>query len=372
MSDKKYLVGFWVLALSAAFLASEAAAMPTDFSKMYVFGDSLSDTGNDILLSNGNVPPPTRYSAGRFSNGQIWIDALAVALNIDPAKLVPSLSPDANVTNFQANYSINYAYGGAGTGNFNSTPGGQYQVTGLLGQVAQFSAFVASAGGTTDPAHSLYTVWSGANDYLLAGVVPEIPNPPSPAGTVANIQTAIQDLYDLGARNFLVPTLPDLGNTPLANFFGPGTQAYFTAMSVGHNALLLEALYGLRNVNPGITFYSPDIFSLYQEILDNPLAFGFTQPLTALGPATGCLILSNDCSALPTLLSSGGYPTWDEEHPTDAMHTLIAQRALGTNALIPEPATWTLFFVGFISLVLGRRGGISSLSRLGTTARWKI
>jgi outer membrane lipase/esterase len=78
------------------------SATPQPYSRIFVFGDSLSDTGNLHRLSGGAIPPAT-YPAGRFSNGPLWIEYLAEHLEV-------SLLPGDN-----------RAVGGATTGfcNFN-------------------------------------------------------------------------------------------------------------------------------------------------------------------------------------------------------------------------------------------------------------
>ncbi len=68
----KRLIGW----LAAIFLAMPGAAMAS-FSNMYVFGDSLSDSGNlyawtdsDNPVTRGTpIPVVPFYSAGRFQNG---------------------------------------------------------------------------------------------------------------------------------------------------------------------------------------------------------------------------------------------------------------------------------------------------------------
>src|SRR5439155_21476778 len=50
------------------------------FTKLVVFGDSLSDTGNVYAVTAGAVPPSPPYYAGRFSNGPVWAEYLAAAL----------------------------------------------------------------------------------------------------------------------------------------------------------------------------------------------------------------------------------------------------------------------------------------------------
>jgi phospholipase/lecithinase/hemolysin len=288
-----------IFAFAAIFFAPLASAMPNDFTRMYVFGDSLSDIGNLNYINGGSAWISGRYDNGRFTNGPAWVDALAAAFGINSNQFVPSLSPQASKENFAANYSIDFAYGGAATGLNNTTPIGDLHVRGLQGQVADFSALAASAGGVTDAQHSLYTIWAGANDYLLGGnPATGIPAPDSNA-IVGNVTGAIQALYNEGARNFLVPTMVDFGSLPIVASLGTAAQAQFSALAQEYNALLLSALQSLRLIDPGITFYTPDIFGLYRDILADPGMFGFAHGLTEFGPATGCLILPPPCLHAP-------------------------------------------------------------------------
>ena len=360
---KKLWALAWVAALLAVLFSASAIALPTDFSKLYVFGDSLSDTGNDLLLSGGNIPPTTRYDNGRFSNGTVWIETVADAFGINPSHFVPSLSPNATPANFLAGYSLNYAYGGSATGIENKVPGDALSVRGLLGQVADFTTLVAAAGGTSDPAHSLYTLWSGGNDYLLAGVATGVPAPADPVAIVGNVRSSIQQLYDLGARNFLVPMLPDLGGIPIVALGGDSARASASFISLTHNNLLKATLHDLLAVDPGIRIYAPDIFSLFDAVLADPATFGFTHATTELGPATGCLILPPlVCTALPTGFDGLGYAIWDEEHPTQKMHALIAQAALAAEA-IPEPSSLVLVLVGGLPLAARGRALVKRIGR---------
>ncbi|MFM7750944.1 MAG: hypothetical protein ACKPB0_11095, partial [Opitutaceae bacterium] len=60
------------LALALA-LGSIAAAQNRTFTNVYVFGDSLSDTGNLFAATSalGAANPPAPYFQGRFSNGPV-------------------------------------------------------------------------------------------------------------------------------------------------------------------------------------------------------------------------------------------------------------------------------------------------------------
>ena len=91
----------WALALALALsLTTPASAGP--ITGIVVFGDSLSDAGN-VYAATGNKFPPAPYSAGRFSNGPVWVQQLGSKLGVPVP--TPSMSGGSD-----------YAFGGAATG----------------------------------------------------------------------------------------------------------------------------------------------------------------------------------------------------------------------------------------------------------------
>ncbi len=60
------------LVFAAGLLASSAASA---YSDIFVFGDSLSDSGN-VFAATGGFPPAPYYD-GRFSNGPTYAEDLA-------------------------------------------------------------------------------------------------------------------------------------------------------------------------------------------------------------------------------------------------------------------------------------------------------
>src|ERR1041384_6306889 len=95
------IAGLAALTLMTGVVAAHADQTP--FSRIFVFGDSLSDTGNFYALSGGFPPAP--YAGGRFSNGKLWVEYAAEALHMQ------ILSGD------------NYAVAGATTGRDNGNDG---------------------------------------------------------------------------------------------------------------------------------------------------------------------------------------------------------------------------------------------------------
>ncbi|HEV2682566.1 MAG TPA: autotransporter outer membrane beta-barrel domain-containing protein, partial [Rhodanobacter sp.] len=103
-------------AIAATLLFSSAAAA-TDFSKVIVFGDSLSDNGNlSQVLPGPSIQPPLRFTT---NPGHVAIENVANALG---STLSPSL-----------NGGTDYAWGGAGVNN--NSPGTPGSVPTLTAQV---------------------------------------------------------------------------------------------------------------------------------------------------------------------------------------------------------------------------------------------
>ena len=100
-------------------------------------------------------------------------------------------------------------------GYLNEMPGGLY-VPGVLGQIELYRKALK---GKSPKARALYVIWTGANDYLMSITDPNASRA-EPREVVTNITKAIQALYSLGARNFLIPNLPDLGLTPMVQMKG--------------------------------------------------------------------------------------------------------------------------------------------------------
>src|SRR5215469_7557835 len=181
---------------SANPVSSVTAAAGAPYSAMYVFGDSLSDTGNVSLATAGIVPVSPPYADRSFSNGPVWAQDVAQSIGL-PA-LAPSLAGGTD-----------FAYGGAETG---QTQVHTLNPTDLPSQYGQFLAQVAAP----QPG-ALYAVWIGSNDVLdIANDTSLTPDQQQAnvAAAVNNEVSVIDGLVAHGAQNLLVLNVPDLGNTP--------------------------------------------------------------------------------------------------------------------------------------------------------------
>lgn len=292
-------------------------AMAATFSQLYVFGDSLSDTGNVFKATRGLIPPAQLgYFEGRFSNGLIWVDYLAQDLGLNP-------SPNTN-----------YAFGGATTGNNNTTlprlPGLQQEINGFT-----------QANPTADP-NGLYIVWAGANDYLGGGVT-------DPTGPLTNLSNAVTTLAGVGARNIVVANLPNLGLIPSA-LGDSQTSTNLSLLSAAHNSGLAQTLNALeQQLGPNVNLTELDFNSLFNQVIANPAEYNFTNVTTAC--------LSDPSCALGDQNEQSQYLSWDGLHPTTAAQKIIGDFAFSTlNSApptgVPEP-TSTLGVVAFGVLGVG-------------------
>ena len=81
----------------------------------------------------------------------------------------------------------------------------------------------------------------------------------------------------MGARDFLVFNLPDLGAIPAAdNSELLVSQSELTQLSDTHNSLLDSTVEGLEDSLAGADITVVDVNSLFDDVLANPKEYGFT------------------------------------------------------------------------------------------------
>jgi len=260
------------------------------YSSVLSFGDSLSDNGYYQGYPGGtagNTNPADIYGFRRYSNGPVWVEYLAGPTLFN----VPLLD---------------LAYGGATTNidnpaAFSATGNPIYNTTtGLQWQVATYAAL-----HTISPT-TLVTLWAGGNDMFQGR---------SAVTAATNIGLAIQNLINIGGREFVVPNLSYTDTDPYKSW----KQPFDNSLS-----LVLAALIA---ANPGVDIYGLDMNDFVPTGID---FFTGTWLAQTYGPGT--------------------YAWWDQVgvHPTTEIHTQIADYAAGT--VTPEPSTMLLFGSGLIAL----------------------
>jgi len=290
-------------------LSTSGSAFAASFDSLISFGDSLSDTGS-------GPPTPPSYG-GRFSNGPVWEEYLAGSLGLAAAQ------------------THDYAIGGATSG-LNGLDG---SATGLLTQTNGFVAAPISLGSTT-----LYTVWAGGNDAINAALTGGDPIAAASQAAV-NIANAVIQLAGTGAQYFLVPNLPNGGLFPITAQLGADPAAA-NLLTNFFNGQLDAALAPLAS-SLGITIYRLDAYAVFQAIVANPAAYGFTD-VTAPCKVAGVVCANPDQRLF-----------WDNVHPTTRAHGFIAASGL---AAVPEPEVAALAAAALFALVLTARARRAQLS----------
>jgi phospholipase/lecithinase/hemolysin len=198
---------------------------------------------------------------------------------------------------------------------------------------------------------ALYVVWAGANDFEYLGATAAVAQQ-----TVVNLVSSVYQLYGAGARNFLLPNLPDLGITPLAlgiDLVMPGYSATASGLSSVFNGQLAQAYGDTQGVLADASLMTFDVMARQRAVALNPAAFGFSNV------STPCYAGEPDGPVLSVCADATGYFYWDRLHPTAAAHALLGSQML---AAVPEPSSMLLMAVGTLGLL-----GLSARRRQGTS-----
>src|SRR5687768_6661622 len=281
------------------------------YSSVYVFGDSLVDAGNALGLAEwyGGLPltdlpegAPTDelgYFKGRFSDGYTFADLIAnkaigtvtkpifpydyedpwLGIPIDPFES----DPDGN--------NLNFAYGGS------HIRQGDEVVPDLDGQT---DAFRDAVDGDA-PSDGLYLITTGGND--VRDLAPTGSNPVSEAEAQLELQRCadkmlheLAQLFDDGARNFVITGIPDVGLIPHYDRDGDG---------------VLNATEQLRS--DAATAYSIYLDTLIRtEVAPALRALGATVtyvPIMDYVDASGTLVQGALSANLPTIAALHGLTT---------------------------------------------------------------
>lgn len=289
------------VAAGLALIAGSASAQ--SYSKIVIFGDSLSDNGNLGV----NAPPPPYYM-GHFSNGPVFVEQLGFG----------TINHFGNVSG-----STDFAFGGARTDTHLNPVNPAATTPGIPIQV---NAYLAGFGGSLN-ASTLVTLWGGANDIFQETQYLALNPPPSAVVALAdeqatglaaaqNIGTQAAILAANGAGTILVPNLPSLSATPAFNTNAvAGTLV--DAATNEFNGALLPTLKAVAAANPHTNIILMDVNAASALFRSNPAAFGFTN-------------VTQSCfnAAVPSICATpASYLYWDGVHPTTAGHHAIAELA---------------------------------------------
>ncbi|MEB3168946.1 MAG: SGNH/GDSL hydrolase family protein [Synechococcaceae cyanobacterium] len=317
-------------ALVSALLPSAALAGVTSLSHLFVFGDSLSDSGNAGVISGGTFTPAP-YAGNRATNGPVAVEQLWQQFNPGDTSFKPSLLGGSN-----------FAILGATSGKENNLetssnlPPILQAAYANKGNAWQLQNFI-SANPSFEAQTSLFVVWLFPNDVFYfrgTGYGNSAGTYDGSDGTatsfnaiddlaVSNVLGTINTLASRGARHFLVVNSPDLGLTPA--FRGTAAAADMTAISSDFNSKLETDLSTFTSANPLLDIELFQLDDVLNQLISSPTTYGLTNVTDP------CLTSISVCS------NPSQYLFWDTLHPTTAGHALIAQRLYSTVVETPSP-----------------------------------
>jgi len=217
------------------------------------------------------------------------------------------------------------------------------QNTGINNQIALFQSRLTNGSiPSFDPARTLFSVWGGPNDVFLALALANnaalgLSSQQQLAvlqgytmNAAMNIGLDIHALALLGGKNFLVPNMPDLGETPFGLSQDIGAQTLLTQLSQLFNGVLDGTLAQLRQ-DPTVDIIEFDTFKALDDLIDSdpPIFLNTTQP---------CFDATSDQTialSIPRIV--GGCQNdlfFDSVHPTFATASILAEEM---RAAVPEP-----------------------------------
>ncbi|XP_043691995.1 GDSL esterase/lipase At5g14450-like isoform X2 [Telopea speciosissima] len=333
-----------------------------EFPAIYNFGDSNSDTGARSAAFDA-IPPPNGETffgkpSGRSCDGRLIIDFIAEELGL------PYLSAylDSIGTSFRKG--ANFAAGGA------SIRQGGYSPFHLDIQISQFQQFKARSlqqlaaacknnlPRPEDFSKALYTFDIGQNDLSygfqhtsedqVRASVPDI---------LDQFSSAIQRLYEEGARTFWVHNTGPVGCLPYAVIYYPnkdgshldqnGCVRTQNEVAQDFNRQLLDRITLLRTQFPLAVFTYVDVYYAKYDLITNAMNQGFVDPLkfccgSYYGYHVDCgkkavingTVYGNACE------NPSSYVSWDGIHYSQEANRRVAIRIFnGSLSHPPIPIT---------------------------------
>jgi len=295
MKQIKYILLLLVFYLPTALQAGQ------QFERIYVFGDSLSDTGN-LASVVGDFPQPPYYE-NRVTNGLVAVEIMAGRLGLPLQASLHLIGPASGT---------NYAVVAAKATRNDS-----------IDLNTQVALFLANHGGVA-PANALYVMFIGGNDIRQARDTADWTAAAQLLEEASStIATQIQVLADSGAKHWLVVNAPDIGRIPETRLIAEATgqaglPARATALSVLFNDSLKRRVKLVKE-EADIELERFDLYKLFGRIIDKGDKLGFTNTTDAcfsseLGQ------FNPDCNFG---YNFGQYIYFDEIHPTARVHAMV-------------------------------------------------
>ncbi|KAL2855952.1 hypothetical protein BJY01DRAFT_231388 [Aspergillus pseudoustus] len=221
---------------------------------MFVFGDSWSRTGFDTSSTQpsasnplGNPDYPGRTSA----NGPNWVTYLT--------------------TTYNESLLLTYNFGTSGATLDSDLVTSNFDVLDELNELF-IPYYATTADGPWTSASTLFAVWIGVNDinrsYMSDYVALN-------AQIFAQYRAVLDNLYELGARNFLLLNAPPLERSPSVTGFETAPVRIPRCLNdtIDWNTRLESLQSDIEGAYQDATVFYLDINTLFNQVIDDPTQF---------------------------------------------------------------------------------------------------
>nr|DAD28790.1 TPA_asm: hypothetical protein HUJ06_030258 [Nelumbo nucifera] len=290
-------------------------------SKLFVFGDSYVDTGNNPVSESRSWHKPYGLTfpgkpAGRWSDGRVFTDYFASVIGIKspiPYKWI-KVKPEL------IKYGINFAYGGTGVFDTLSTdPNMTIQINFLQNFIQEgvysnldlnSSIALVSAAGND---YSAYLSRNGTLEGLPALII----------SVVNQLASNLKRIHSLGVKNVVVNGLQPIGCAPYITASSSSRQKCNETVNILvklHNLLLNQAVNKLNSETNGSTYKIINLYSAFTTVLNNTGNQTFTNPLQQCCKGKNstytCGNTENGVEMYTVCENREAAFFWDDVHPT--------------------------------------------------------
>ncbi|XP_010266003.1 PREDICTED: GDSL esterase/lipase EXL3-like isoform X2 [Nelumbo nucifera] len=322
---------------AAGFILPENVSFPA----LFMFGDSIVDTGNNnyiVSIAKCNFAPygrdfPEGKPTGRFSNGKVPSDLIAEALGVKEL-LPPYLDPTLQIEDLLTG--VNFASGGAAFDIIAPEVLSAFTMSDQLEMFKQYieklKAVVGEEKTATILAESAYIICAGSNDlagYFITPTRKMDYDAPSYTHLMVQMATSfIRELHQLGARNIGVINAPPVGCVPFQRTVNggkvKGCAENYNAAAKMFNAKLQPQIHWLKKELPHTRLVYIDVYYPLLDIIQRPHLYGFEESTKGCC-GTGSIELSILCNDLNpcTCEDASKYVFWDSYHPTEKAYAIL-------------------------------------------------
>ncbi|CAI0380281.1 unnamed protein product [Linum tenue] len=333
-----------LLICSAA--AAESYNKKNQVPAVFVFGDSLVDTGNNNYvhtIAKGNFPPYGRDFAGgratgRFSNAKGVADYIAQVLGVKQL-LPPYLDPSLDLQELLTGV----CFASAGSGYDPRTPQKMNAIP-MMTQLNMFKEYIKRINASVGPertqeiiSQSAYIIFMGSND--LTNTYPTVDyRYTEESYTDLMISLAldfhkanVQKLYEAGARRIGLVELPPTGCAPAIRSSQGGPRRECSE-SLNRRIRLFNSKLSLMvdQMNqelPGTKAVKFELYNHFVSLAENPAPYGIEEVKRGCC-GTGNIESGVLCVVPGTCAAADKYLFFDSFHPTELAARILTYQTL--------------------------------------------